>query len=238
MKNNTDHFTSFHEPQKALIIYRSTMENPNYYVEAFDFNTNGKMIDPHPLTDKECIHLSAALQSSSALSNNFLQCRGLIPSKLLYTRQGSEGFAIWHTPAMKHFLAYTNELGLTNGNYQLPAMIWRASRTELAVFAMAEKDIPTMNTPLYHAPFFNIHENGNVCMGTVDIDIDNNTYLEDFISQWEEYFFNSKFSHVLGNRSPVKGNIIQLWKSLKDARKRFPSSTLIKHKATLKNLIK
>ena len=57
------------------------------------------------------------------------------------------------------------------------------------------------------------------------------------MSKWEEYFFNSRFSHVLGGKSPVKGNIIQLWQSLKDSRRKFPVSCLLKHSLTLKKLI-
>jgi hypothetical protein len=74
-------------------------------------------------------------------------------------------------------------------------------------------------------------------MGTVDIEIDRHTHLESFIKQWEDYFFASKFSHTLGTSAPLKGNIIQLWESLKDNRKKFPVNCLKKHRLTFKNLI-
>lgn len=45
--------------------------------------------------------------------------------------------------------------------------------------------------------FFNIYEKGNVCMGTVSIDIKNSASVEEFIQAWEHYFFNSYFSHSL-----------------------------------------
>ncbi|MFW2477294.1 MAG: PRTRC system protein B [Sediminibacterium sp.] len=237
MKNITADFTNMHHPYKGLVVYRSTEEKPDYYVEAYDFNEVGKMVNPHPLSLQESQHLAATLQTSSELSDSYLQCLELMPAKLLYMRQGTNGFAIWYTPAMKHFLAFTPDLKIPDGKYPVPPMVWKASRSGVSVFALAKDESPTMKTILYKAPFFDVHENGSVCMGTVDIDIDRHTHLEAFMSKWEEYFFNSKFSHVLDDKSPVKGNIIQLWQSLKDSRRKFPFSCLVKHPFTLKKLI-
>ncbi|MES2331219.1 MAG: PRTRC system protein B [Bacteroidota bacterium] len=237
MKNVTAEFTNLHHPYKGLVIYKSTEEKPDYYVEAYDFNINGRMIDPHPLSLQESQQLAATLQTSSELSDSYLQSRELMPAKLLYTRQGSNGFAIWFTPAMKHFLSFTPDLKIPDGMYPVPPMLWKASRTGVTVFALSKDEIPTMKTILYKAPFFNVYDNGTVCMGTVDIDIDRHINLEAFMDKWEEYFFNSKFSHVLGGKSPVKGNIIQLWQSLTNSHKKFPVSCLTKHSLTIKNLI-
>lgn len=220
-----------------MVVYRSTDEKPDYYVEAFDFNETGKMIDPHPLSLQESEQLAATLRASSDLSENYLQSRDLLPANLLFTKPGANGFAIWFTPARTHFLAFTPDLKIPDGKYPVPPMLWKASRKTLTVFALAKNDTPNMKTVLYKAPFFNIYDTGNVCMGTVEVDIDRHTHLEAFMQQWEELFFNSKFSHVLGGKSPVKGNIIQLWQSLADARKRFPISSLVKHTLTMKNLL-
>lgn len=228
---------NIHHPFKGLVIYRSTEEKPDYYVEAFNFNDKGKMVDPHPLSLQETEQLAATLRSSSELSDNYLQSRQLLPAKLLYTRQGSNGFALWFTPAMHHFLAFTPELKIPDGNYPVPSMLWKATRSGVSVFALIRNETPHMKTILYKAPFFNVYEPGNVCMGTVDIDIDRHTHLEAFMAKWEELFFNSRFSHVLGSKSPVKGNIIQLWQSLHNSRKKFPVTTLLKHSLTMKNLI-
>lgn len=237
MKNITAEFTNMHHPFKGLVVYRSAEEKPDYYVEAFDFNYKGRMINPHPLSLQESEQLATTLRTSGELSDNYLQCRELLPPKLLYTRQGANGFAIWFTPAMTHFLAFTKDLKIPDGKYPVPPILWKASRTGLTVFALAKNEAPTMKTLLYKAPFFNIYDAGNVCMGTVEIDIDRNTHLEAFMQKWEELFFNSKFSHVLGGKSPVKGNIIQLWQSLSDSRKKFPVNYLVKHSLTMKNLI-
>ncbi|RWY53870.1 hypothetical protein [Mucilaginibacter gilvus] len=47
------------------------------------------------------------------------------------------------------------------------------------------------------------HQDGKVCFGTVTIQIPRECRLEEFMRQWEIYFFNSFFSHTLG----IIGNV-------------------------------
>ncbi len=237
MKNLSQQFTSLHQPVKAMLFYQSNGRDNDFYVESYDVNNNGRLVDPHPLSLQESQNLAETLLTTDRLSDHYLQPRGLFPPQVLYTRSGQNGFAIWHTPPERRKLVFVHSLGLKDGLYSLPAMVWKANRESLQVFALKQSDKPTLSTQLYHAPFFNIHENGSVCMSTVEIDIDRHTFLESFISAWEAYFFNSKFSHVLGVRAPSKGNIIQLWKSLHENRKKFPVNSLQKHRMTFKNLI-
>lgn len=46
------------------------------------------------------------------------------------------------------------------------------------------------------SPFFNVYENGNVCMGMVDFQIEKSVSVEEFITAWEQIFFNNYFSHL------------------------------------------
>jgi hypothetical protein len=74
-------------------------------------------------------------------------------------------------------------------------------------------------------------------MGTVSVRIKADCLLEEFMQQWEQYFFNSYFSHLIREKSPVKGNIIQLWQSLVNSGKQFSMKYLIKNGLTLKQLL-
>lgn len=237
MKNLNKQFTTLHEPVKALMFYRSNANEQDYFVESFDINNHGRMVDPHPLSLQESQKLAETLLTTVRLSDHYLQSEGFFPSQVLYTRAGQNGFAVWYTPPARRRLLFTKSLGLKDGMYSVPAMIWKADREELSIYALKQSDKPSLSTQLFHAPFFNIHDGGNVCMGTVDIEIDRDTRLESFIKQWEDYFFGSKFSHTLGVRAPVKGNIIQLWESLYDNRKKFPTGSLQKHQLTINKLI-
>jgi hypothetical protein len=61
--------------------------------------------------------------------------------------------------------------------------------------------------------------------------------VEEFTRAWEDYFFNSYFSHFMGENSPVKGNCVSLWKDLVATGRAFPTAVLKKSNKTLKNLL-
>ncbi len=74
-------------------------------------------------------------------------------------------------------------------------------------------------------------------MGTVSVDIKKSASVEEFIQAWEYYFFNSYFSHLLGNHNPIKGNCVTLWKDLVNTDKPFPKEVLKPNNKTLKILL-
>ena len=245
MKNVSQTFNEQYLPVKALLIYQSVeQESDNYerqpteiYVESYDIGKQGNPINAHPLSIKEMVALSELLQATQELKNNFLQCRGVLPSNLIYVNTQHNGYAIWHTLPQEVSLFFTDSLGIPSGKAKIPAMLWKATKESVQVFAIKGKAKPTAKTPLYYAPFFNLSQDGRVCMGTVNINIDRQTCLEDFMAQWESYFFNSYFTHTLGNHRHCKGNIVELWKEQATWRD-FPQDELIKNGRTLKDLIK
>ena len=111
------------------------------------------------------------------------------------------------------------------------------NKQSIKIFALETNRRPTEKTALFYAPFFNVFETGSVCMGTVDINIKNSSSLEEFMKKWEEYFFNSYFSHLVGNHNPIKGNCVNLWKKLMRTKEAFPKEVLINSNLALKNLI-
>ena len=134
-------------------------------------------------------------------------------------------------------IVFTENLEIPNGRAEVPAMLWLANKRSLKIFALSSNRRPTEKTELFYAPFFNVYENGNVCMGTVDVHIQNSTSLEEFIKNWEDYFFNSYFSHLMNEHNPINGNCVNLWKSLINVEKPFPKEALKKANRTLKNLL-
>lgn len=246
MKNVSQTFNEQYQPVKALLIYQSVeQESENYerqpteiYVESYDIGKQGNPINAHPLSVKEMIALSELLQATQELKNNFLQCRGMLPSKLIYVNSQNNGYAVWHTPPQEVSLFFTDSLGIPSGKAKIPALLWKATKESVQVFAIKGKTKPTAKTPLCYAPFFNLSQDGRVCMGTVNINIDRQTCLEDFMAQWESYFFNSYFTHTLGNHRHCKGNLIQLWQEQAGTGRDFPQEELIKTGRTLKDLIR
>ena len=56
--------------------------------------------------------------------------------------------------------------------------------------------------------------------------------------KWEDYFFNSYFSHLMYGHNPIRGNCVNLWKELIETGNKFPNKELKKSNKTLKNLLK
>ncbi|WEA01762.1 PRTRC system protein B [Mucilaginibacter sp. SJ] len=250
MTNITEQFNNQYVPVKALLIYESQLNikdqygheadrNPQVYVESYDIGKRGQPINAHPLSLTELTSLSKLFQATEELKGNFLKPKGLISPNVLFLDPQNDGFVVWYTPPMERELYFVEGLGIPAGKAKLPALVWKASRESLHIYALKGKGKPNANTALYHAPFFNIYESGNVCMGTVQISIDRFTRLEDFINLWQEYFFNSYFSHTIGNHQGAFIDLKTLWQQQVGTGKAFPTDVLNKQNhLTLKNLIR
>ena len=241
MNNTNDITASFgtlYHPKSALVFYETKGATTDVYVEHFDMDKNGNPINAHPLTVKEAKVLANALQTEKDKDNAFLKSNGILPTNILHINPNTDkGAVLWYTKAQRRQLYFVSGLDIPNGMAYVPPMIWYANKNSLSVFALASERRPTEKTPLYFTPFFNSYEDGKVCMGSVNINITNSASVEEFTKAWEDYFFNSYFSHLLGSNSPIKGNCVTLWKDLIQTGKPFPKEVLKKNNKTLKNLL-
>jgi len=240
MKNISSIFNDLFQPEHLLVFYKNdNKENTRYYVEAFQLDAGGYPLAPHPLSESEARDLAKLLKQADGgrTKGHFLQAEGILPSKVLYTCLSGEPFAVWFTPAAVVPLLFQKSLNIPSGPAAIPPLIWKATAKSLSVYACKEADRPTAATSLYHAPFFNLYENGQVCMGTVQVAIPSDCSLEKFISLWEGYFFGSYFAHLLIEQSPVEGNIVELWKVVVGTGGPFPLDKLKPCSVTLKQLI-
>lgn len=236
-RNIADDFAKVYQPLKALVIYQSISDS-DAYIESFDINPdNGEMFNAHPLNLKECAQIGQIVNEMPQLKYNFLYCNGILPENLLNVNtQLGNPFAIWYTPAKKVQLNFSKSLDIPNGTAFIPPMLWKADKENLWVFALDSDNRPSYKTQLYHAPFFNIYNEGNVCMGTVKIDITDDMGLIDFMAKWEQYFFNSDFSHTINEISPIKDNIVSFWKHHIGSDKKFNVQILNSSSITLKSI--
>ncbi|MFA9188716.1 PRTRC system protein B [Flavobacterium magnesitis] len=233
----TENFGTLYHPKSALVFYETKGINTDMYVEHFDMDKNGDPINAHPLTVKEANLLAKSLQTDEEKNKAFLKPKGILPTNILQINPSEKGTVLWYTKSQQRQLYFVDGLGIPNGKAQVPPMLWFANKNSLAVFALSSDRRPTQKTLLHYAPFFNVYENGNVCMGTVTIDIQNSATVEEFIQAWESYFFNSYFSHLLGEYNPVKGNCVTMWKDLIGTDNPFPKEVLKPNNKTLKNLL-
>lgn len=248
MENITEHFNRQFAPYKAILLYHTvdpdeerrayrSHADSEMYVESFDIAPNGKPINAHPLTIPEMMALGDIFNSTKELNTTYLRSRGILPSNVMYVDQRENGFAVWYTPPMNADLFFTERLGIPNGIAPMPALLWKATKNSLHIYAMKGKVKPNDNTPLYHAPFFNIYAGGNVCMGTVHINITSQTHLEDFMLQWQAYFCQSDFSHSINGGSSTKTDTAALWRRLVGTGRPFPTEELMPCNRTLKQVL-
>lgn len=233
----TEHFLPLYYPKSALVFYETNGANGDGYVENFDMDRNGNLIKAHPLSVRETNFLAKSLKIAEE-KQSFLKSQGVMKSNILQVDPIHNGVVIWYTKAMKREMFFSEKLEIPSGKANVPPMLWVANRNRLFVFALTANSRPTEKTILYHAPFFNVYNDGAVCMGTVDIRIRKTASLEEFTTAWETYFFNSYFSHLMAGHNPVNGNCVSLWKKLVNTDEPFPKDVLTKSSKNLKNLLR
>jgi len=235
MKNFTHTFEEIYLPVKAILLYEHQAKT-SYYVESYDMDQHGTPINARPLTIEEAVGLATVLQAENK-QYEFLRLTGVLPPEILYLNPSVNDQVIWFTQPQKISLLFHADLTIPNGEAWIPPLLWKASKDSLYLYALNGKKRPTAKTLLFHAPFFNIHEDGLVCMGTVDVAIEDNLTLEEFVNAWQTYFFQSYFSHAIGEISPTKGNIVQLWQQQVSSGQKFPLYQLKKTNQTLKKIL-
>ncbi|MEJ5144698.1 PRTRC system protein B [Sphingobacterium sp. MYb388] len=236
MKDITSIYTNLFSPKSALVFYEAQGTKGEVYVEHFDMDKNGIPINAHPLTTREANRLAKSLITVREKDEPFLKMEGILSNNVLHV-DPKKGEALWFTKAMRRELFFTEKLGIANGLANVPPMLWKATRQQLYVFGLRSNRRPTQTTKLYNAPFFNVYENGNVCMGNVDIAIKKSSSLNVFTSAWEQNFFNSYFSHLMQNYNPIEGNCVLLWDSLVNTHLPFPMDVLKRSTTTLNQLL-
>ncbi|RZM08592.1 MAG: PRTRC system protein B, partial [Pedobacter sp.] len=206
MINITNNFGTLSTPVKALLIYQRT-DHHHYattYVESYDMDKDGCPINGHPLSVKEANALAKSLLIAEKKQRNFLNPKGLLTPDMVFFKTGNDGFAIWKTPPQRIKLLFAESLDIPCGEANVPALLWRACKNNLSIFAIVDESVDS-STSLFHAPFFNVYADGRVCMGNVPVKIPHDCNLEDFMKLWQEYFFNSYFSHLFSGHMPTKG---------------------------------
>lgn len=231
-------FGTLYVPKSALVFYQSLDKDATMYVEHFDMDRNGNPINAHPLTVNEAKALAKSLQIDEEKDKTFLKSKGILPTNILNINPSQNGSVLWYTKSQERQMYFVKNLEIPNGKAHVPAMLWFADKENLSVFALTSDKRPTEKTTLHYAPFFNVYEDGAVCMGTVDVNIKNSASVEEFIKAWEDYFFHSYFSHLLDNYNPIKENCVNLWKKLMETGETFPVEVLKKNSKTLKNLLR
>jgi len=233
MNKLTKEITKMFRPSAALVVYtcEDDYSRREYYLELRNIGKDGMMGAGKPVSMN---FIQSLIESFSIKSSSSSVPHGEIPKGLLYADVRQKKY-VWHSPQRRKYMYFKNSLNIPNGEYSLPGLVWKVSGESLYVYAYkAEKLTP--DTQLYSAPFFNVrHDDGGVCLGNAKMKMPENLNFHNFIKFWEDKFFLSEFSHIIG-ANPVKNNLVTV---VKNSVVSFDNKELLPiRKLKLKNLLK
>ena len=167
---------------------------------------------------------------------------GILPSNVLSV--GGNHIMWWSPPSRRTYFFNTrsnseNEgvsVGKRCGEAFAPGLIFLVNDGGMSLFAVKGKARPDATTPLFHAPFMNVYESGELCTGSMKKP---NSTLADSIAEWEQSFWDAAFSHPNHAKAVnYKGGLHALSIDLLDGKfSKFPSSVLRSTKKTLQNVV-
>jgi len=140
----------------------------------------------------------------------------------------TERLIAWWTPPQKRpmFFGTTqgDMAGMNGAIFPQPALVWLAMDHSLSVRALKENHRPVADTKLCVAPYWNVYDTGNVCLGSMRAP---DTSSVASIPQWEQSFYESEFTHGnVGRLTRHGGGFEGLWKELA-GNEEFPIDSLI-----------
>jgi PRTRC genetic system protein B len=146
---------------------------------------------------------------------------------------------VWWTPRRVRRMFFDNAEGkarqLTGRLFPQPPLVWKVAHGELKIRALCENTRPEAQTTLAIAPFWNLSDDGAVCLGSMRCP---ESASAGSIEAWERGFYESAFTHAnVGRLTRHEGGHDPLWAELAGKRRPFPTDTLIRLPQTLAQFI-
>lgn len=216
MNERTEIVGSTYTPMLAIIVNRTDnkVAGPGeYYLESHDINEAGQLMEGKPLLQET---IQDIVDTFFDENKNKVKIGGLIPENLLLFNllPGGKYKMIWHRPAEIRVMHFASQLKLQTAKVWVPAMLYIAYNKELKVYALKTNTRPNENTKLCLAPFFNVSDDGYVCLGNATVKKPPvNTYSA-YMQYWEDLFWLSEFTHTNGDDDKTVTGLQPLWKKL------------------------
>lgn len=217
------------ELRDALLIYR---ENRRSFITWHTVTTQQQgppLLGPaQPLTTAFIEDLAESLSGGAVAE--------LLPENVLAK---TDRMIAWWTPRCVRRMFFENSEGkaqILNGkNFPQPPLVWRVAHGDLKIRALCGNKRPNTHTSLAVAPFWNLSDDGSVCLGTMRSP-DSASVAS--IGAWEQGFYESAFTHAnVGRLTRQQGGHDALWAKLAGKRRPFPTDALIQLPQTLAQFI-
>lgn len=194
-------------PKAALIAYEYKSDHyskEQNYLELRPINEQGRMGAGIPVTYE---FMNTLLESYTEEMSGVPH--GRMPSNMLWcdSRKGREKY-IWYNPPQKRQMYFKKNLGISDGIFDMPGIIYIACRDSLNVFAFKGEKTEE-DTELYCAPYFNV-SGSTVCLGTSSLKKPEDPDFISLMEYWEKRFWLSEFSHLGSGGNPTHGNLVSV----------------------------
>lgn len=149
----------------------------------------------------------------------------LPPNSLFYVkRSGCERVAIWFSERVITVKYESENKGIIESSIPLPRMLFVGEKKSYGIFALPKEGVLGQDTPLFHSPFPNVKNNGQICFGNIEVP---NASIETMIIA-SQLFFSTTFNGDLASGKSVKypQNVIDLWGFI-NGKKKFPYRDLV-----------
>ena len=237
MRNNrTDTMMESYIPVLSIILYQTDSNPVNYYLESHVIDEKGRIGEGKPLLQETIQGMVDVFFDEQQNKQKFT---GFFPENMLVfsPEPGGKYFMMWHRPAEKRVMFFSQALKMRSEQTWVPAMLYCTDGKGLTVFALGSDKRPTDKTKFYRAPFFNVNEHGGVCLGNADVQKPKDRTYENLMKYWEDLFWLSEFTHVNGT-DLVKTDAKKVWTKLltSKCKLKFPTAELVPYKITFKNI--
>jgi PRTRC genetic system protein B len=120
-----------------------------------------------------------------------------------------------------------------------PPLLFIAQNRSLDVFALAENVRPTLQTPLYRAPYWNVFEGrgsegGRVCLGSMALP---DSVEPQDVGAWSDAFFASNFTHLTGGKRWLRAGTYAELLTSAVAAEHFDPAWLVRANVTVEGAI-
>lgn len=145
----------------------------------------------------------------------------------------------WIEPASKRTMFFKTHdeavMAYDGDTIAQPPLLFVARAHNIYVYGLTSNDRPTPDTPLYYAPFWNVYDDGAVCIGSMQLP---KTISPAATADFTTAFFKSEFTHASGNKKRWKPGVTYAqFLSMVKQRKRFDIDWLMPMKATVKDAL-
>ena len=217
------------ELRDALLIYRENRRSFITWHEVTSQKQGPPVLGPaQPLTTAFAEDLAVSLSGSAVAE--------FLPENVLAK---TDRMIVWWTPRRVRRMFFENAEGkaqqLNAKMFPQPALVWRVAQGDLKIRALCDNKRPDAKTTLAVAPFWNLSDDGRVCLGTMRSPESASVAS---MGAWEEGFYGSAFTHAnVGRLTRHRGGHDDLWAELEGKRRAFPSETLIPLPQTLAEFV-